>query len=384
MKKIFAVITVFILAGCTKPAKPAKPAEPAEPAEANKPAETGATAAAYNAGLSGEITISCYDDNSYILNRAIEVFNVKYPNIKVKVDRFAPDQIVREIENEDGSITTMTTQVDDDQAEKDYIKRVNTELMSGGGADILQIDVIPWYRYAEMGYLTDLQAFMDKDPGFNEADYRMNVLDAVKHKGGQYVMPLTFATYFFAYDTSLFNEAQTKALEAKDAFTFGELIDIAKDAFNGDNYIFGLTDGYQGSSIFNNHLMRENYASFVDIVNKKAYFNDGRFEEMLLTITDYAEKGYIKNARELTDWTGSGRNPNPDERFFYKYEYDLSLMQNFDRQLNITGNPMYDETYGNDKDDAIAGMAADYNGDIPFDAFYMYGINENSKNKDAA
>jgi len=155
------------------------------------------------------------------------------------------------------------------------------------------IDVLPFYRYADGGYLEDLQIYMEQDAGFDKAALRMNLIEAMDYKGGTYTFPVNYYFDFFAYDASLFNDEERALLQAKDAFTFGELVAIAQDAFKWNN-MFGQTGGkYEGFHIFAD-LLRENYTYFVDLENKKANFDDGRFEELLLSVKDYCKKGYIK------------------------------------------------------------------------------------------
>jgi len=368
MKKFFAVIFVLILTGCG----------------ASKP--EGPPDFDINSDITGEITISCYNDRSFLLDKAILAFVERYPNVTVSVEKFEPEIEVKDRELEDGTIEKYSETMDDDQAESDYIQRLNTHIMAGSGADILQIDIIPWYRYADGGYLEDLNAYMEDDPNFNKADYRANVFDAVKYKGGQYIFPLSFFYNFIAYDTTLLNDSEREALSAKNAFSISELVDIAKDAFKGDDHIFGYTGGYEESSIFH-PLLAENYASFVDIENRKAVFDDGRFEELLLTVTEYVEKGYVmKTLESERGWGNYGGlgNPNPNQRFCYKQEDCRALMQNIDKDMEISQYEFYTPGFGYDEDDAIAGMAADYKGDIPCRMVYVYAINSNSKNKRAA
>jgi len=333
--------------------------------------------------VTGEISISRFISGSRLLNNAAARFQQKYPGVVVKVEDFEPLPVM-------GGGTN-----DYSQMQTDYLTRLNIELMSGGGADILQIDVIPWYKYADRGYLEDLRQYMDLDAGFNKSGLRMNYLDAVAFKGGIYTFPLYAQFSFFAYDASLFNSEERNLLSAKGAFTVSELIDIAENAFERNNKaynMFGLTGTpYKNYSIWEN-LLSENYVNFVDIPNKQAHFDDGRFENLLLSLKEYCEKGYIKEISEINDAYISGKlyyditvnpNPNPDERFFYKYEESYYLFQNFDMGLAPSVS-VYGPTIGNDDNDAVVGITADCNGNIPFQSYDMLAINANSKNKRAA
>ena len=141
--------------------------------------------------ITGEITVSCYNDNSFLLDNAMLMFVEKYPGVKVNVEQLESIEM-RTVENEDGTLSGEGTQLDDAQTEANYIQKLNTEIMSGRGPDILQIDIIPWYKYAETGYLLDMQTLMEQDPDFNGEDYRMNVINALKYKNGLYVFPISF------------------------------------------------------------------------------------------------------------------------------------------------------------------------------------------------
>jgi len=259
--------------------------------------------------------------------------------------------------------------------------------MGGGGADILLIDIISWYKYADMGYLEDLRVYMEQGADFNKGDLRTNIIDAMEYRGGVYTLPISFRFNLFAYDATFFNDGEKELLSAKSTFTFGELIDIAAGAFernNGGACMFGLTGGvYDDWHIFK-YLLAENYTSFVDLANKKASFDDGRFEKLLLSVTDYCKKGYIGEHSEITQLIVGDIMTSPDERFFYKLESSATsaLLRSFDKELpGLIINMPYN---GNYDDDIIAGMAADNNGNITFNPTSMYALNSNSKKKHAA
>jgi len=328
--------------------------------------------------ITGEITVSSYYDIHRLLEPAIKAFEAKYPGTKVNVEKFEPLPIERTIEM-DGFTVYGTEPVQDDKVEVDYIKRVNTQIMSGGGADILRFDIIPYYRYADAGYLVDLRQYMEQDPDFSMADYKMNVMDAVMYKGGQYIFPISFDYNFFAYDTTLITN-----IEQRDVYTFAELFDIGANAYTGDNRVFGLTGDmdidYNGIWEL---LLEENYASFVDVENKKASFDDGRFEDLLLSVTEYNKKGYLY---EWGEDEGYMERWERKDRFFFKYKVHDSLLKHFVRNVrdinsNLGGSPV---PYGNDDDDEFAGLTGDYNGKALFKTRYSFAINDNSKNKRTA
>jgi len=396
LRKVFIPIILISLTACGAETDTA----PAPDLSHTNPA---AVKAVLEEEITGELTVTGFDRAfDRLLYEARKVFGEKYPGTKIKVDNYQPGKIFKLADvGEDGKSDIQVIELNDTENKRDYLTMINTELMSGGGPDILLIDVIPWFRYADMGYFENLRVYMEQDADFHKEDLRMNIINAVEYRGGVYAMPISFYFPSFSYDASLFNDEEKELLRAKDAFTFGELIGIAENAFernNGKDYMFGLTGGkyfgptggeYKEYNIFH-YLITENYAGFVDLANKRAYFDDGRFENLLLSVTEYVKKGYIQEESDINDryksgnfysWYNGTPNPNPDQRFFYKY--GGRMLQVFDKEFGLA-DESYPPTVGYDKDDVIAGLTADCNGNILFTPRYMYAINSNSKNKHAA
>jgi len=396
LRKALSFIILISLTGCG-----AQTDAPFTPAPDLSHTDPTAVKAILEEDITGEFVLNIngyHDSFNNLLNEAAKVFEAKYPNVDVKIKNFKPETILKIYSVDDDLREERIKPPDEAQTRLDYLSRINTELMGGNGADILLIDVIPWFRYADMGYLEDLRVYMDTDADFNKEDLRMNIIDAAEYRGGVYALPISFTFSFFAYDAALFNDGEKELLSAKDAFTFSELIALAGNAFDRntvDAHMFGLTGGkYNDYNIFR-CLLEENYASFVDLANKKARFDDGRFEKLLLSVTDYIKKDYIQQESEMNDLYQTGDvyallnygggtwyNYNPNARFLYKYERYTFLIAHFDKEF--AGLSGCEPTYGNDDNDVIAGMAADFNGNINFRQRYMYAINSNSKNKRAA
>jgi len=397
IRKAFISITLISLAGCGNMANETPAQSAPLPTLATAPeldlAAIEAAKTIMQEEITGEITVSVFAaDNTGFLKQAIKLFEEKYPGTKVNLEVFGSSVELIYGEDEDGN--TRVEGVKDIAAsamELDYIKRLNTEIMSGKGADILQIDVIPWYKYADAGYLEDFHPFIDLDASFDKDAMRMNFFDAVMYKGGVYIFPLSAYFDFFAYDAKFFNDGERKAIGAKDAFTFGELVNIAKDAFkrnDGSGNMFSYTgikkehpDWYWESTYpIWDELLWENYGSFVDMANKQARFDDGRFESLLSTVGEYVKKGYITDDPEIIE--ARYNYINRDERFFYKKEIDFDLVKGF---LKMDPGYSYSPEYGIRDNDFIGGMAADYNGNIPLRATRnTYAINSNSANKRTA
>jgi ABC-type glycerol-3-phosphate transport system substrate-binding protein len=338
----------------------------------------------FSGEVGGEITVSAYDTLNYrsFLEEAARAFEAQYPGTKINVETFSAMPEIRTGQTGDGEMVMVQVQ-NDPQGRADYISRVNTGLMSGEGADVLAMDVLPLHKFVESGQLENLEALMNRDPAFNKTDYRENILDALRYRGGIWLMPLNYSFNYFAYDATLIPEpAGLFGLDK--AFSAGDLFNIGKNYFDGSIKLFNTTDYNQGprGGMFD-QLLEENLSSFVDLQNHKVNFADGVFTSLLESVKAYGEQGYIP--RGVTGQVNAGQMRRQSaeaitERFFFKLNDSFFLVSQFTsgtgiRILSEGGSGSIED------DDEIAGIAANADGKVPFTYSMGYGINSQSKNK---
>lgn len=333
--------------------------------------------------ISGEITVSCYESmmSKAFLEDAAKKFEEKFPGTKVNIETFSKMPEIQSSQ-EGGQRITIMRQEDDPQAKSDYISKVNTELMSGGGADILAMDILPYHRLAESGRLENLDDFIAADNDFNSEDYRKNILDAARYNDKLFFMPSDYSFSYFAYDSTLINGAE---LQSADAFTYEQLLSIGAGAFSPDSQskIIGMSAySSRGTSLIN-ELIKENYDEFVNAQDKTAHFDDGRFAELLELCRQYEQDGYIMPGVTSGDEPIRRMERNRDERYMFKSKNHSSLLQQFNqnsgRVMSFGGS-----SAGNEEDDEIAGMPTNENGEVAFSYSQGYSLNANSQNKRTA
>lgn len=339
--------------------------------------------------VSGEITVSCYDSTTYksYLEQGAKLFEEKYPGTKVNVESVGAMPEVKTQQDGGKTLSVVTMDGNDQQAKDDYVSKVNTEIMSGGGADILAMDVLPYYKYADNGQLEDLNNFAQNDPGYNKADYTENVLDATAYKGGQYIFPMDYTFDYFAYDRSLMAD-----FPAQDKLTYKGVINAAQDesAATG-NKIFGQSaySAQKGNSFFEKAYSLD-YTNFVDILNKKVDFTGGEFAALLETVKSYGDSGYINPANVAA--AEISREISPDkfaidnaEKYYGKFNSSFNLVNQFTRNLGARMNVMRQAGIGgSSENDEIAGLVSNDKDEVHFSYAQGYGINSNSKNKRTA
>jgi len=340
--------------------------------------------------IGGEITISAYDSmrSKAFLEDAARLFEERYPETKVNIETFSAMPEIRT--SEQGNMRIQAIQMQDDpQGRHNYINRVNTSLMSGKGADVLAIDVLPAYKYADSGQLVNLAAYMEADPEFNHSDYRTNILNAVEYKNGTWFMPLDYTFDYYTYDSTLLNEEAASSFGMDRAFIIEELTAMAESDFNGSDKLFNMVDYTRGPGSMWDILLNEYYTTFIDVENKAANFNDGSFEALLESVKQYSKQGYITTGVMGQHDAGAmmqrAAGEGPTDRAFFKPKNVFNLTRQYTRDLGLVvniaigGGAMVIED-----DDETAGIAANADGSIPFAFEQAYGINSNSQNKETA
>ena len=343
--------------------------------------------------IEGAITISCYEAMTYqsFLEQAARSFEDQYPGTKIEIITGGSMPEIRTQQSE-GRMMAMVQNIDNQQEKDDYVNKLNTEIMGGKGPDIIALDVVPYYKYADKKQLVDLSQYLASDAAFNSSDYAMNVFDATKYKGGQYLFPIDYTFDYIAYDTSLFpqfpNDVKMSLSEAIEATT-AKALESGHKIFGLASYT-GMSMRGSGADMFS-ALFLQDYDLYVDVANKKVNLDNGRFVELLENIRSYEEKGLI-NPANVMDIQGerelnlSALQQNRQERYYAKKNNSFSLINLYTRNLGNTtmGFVIGGTGMGDTSNDEFAGLLANERGDVLLSYAMGFGINSNSKNKATA
>lgn len=110
-----------------------------------------------------------------MLRVAAAIFRESHPEVRIK-------------------ITQYYDKMEDDMKWSDFIKAVNTDILSGKGADVMFLDNMPINSYMRRGVLVDLSEYVEQMGGAEKLN--MGVIDGLRSDNGKlYAMPLMFSTY---------------------------------------------------------------------------------------------------------------------------------------------------------------------------------------------
>jgi multiple sugar transport system substrate-binding protein len=347
--------------------------------------------AAFSEDITGEIRVSCFDTLIYkeYLEKSARLFMEKYPGTTVVIETFSSMPESKTIYKEDGSSIALMSYGDAPQEVNDYISRTNTELMSGGGADIFAMDVLPYKKYTEGGMLENLNPYMDNDPEFRRDEYRTSILDTLTKNGAMYIFPLNYRFKYFTYDSTLFTGSEQKQLQETKQVTFEQLFAAGEKPYATKNT--GAAEPvkmfYMNDLDLLLRMFHADYGDFVDIRAKDAKFTDGAFVNLLKTVQEYTEKGYVEKSADSVDlmnmtMTAEDIEAVNTKRFFFKSKSAfIDLLQEFSRDHGITINKAFS---GIEDNDEIAGLESNKKGEYLFRCPQALGINANSGNKRTA
>lgn len=202
------------------------------------------------------VTITALDDH-YGLRFYAREYERANPNVKVVVNRpisaifdglFAPESFT------------------------DYSRHLEMGLMSNTGDDILCLNTIDYYKYADSGLLMDFYSLIKDDPDFDGDNYFMNVIEAFEYKGGLYVFPLNFEFQLMGVNLHV-NSELVNAYKQYDKISTRDLLDLYQ-RFNPGQYSLGymLTPPL---------LLLTEMDSFVDREKATCDFTNQRFLDLL-------------------------------------------------------------------------------------------------------
>lgn len=158
-----------------------------------------------------------------------------------------------------------------------YIKQVTTEVLSGKGADLYAVSVIPLpiEKYVNKKAFVNLEELIKRDKTFDPSLYQMNIIENSRMNDGIYTLPLEF------YLEVLFGDAvniENAGITIDDKnWTWSEFAEISKELANKGGHSVSM-DNWPSERLLNN-LVSDNYAKLVN--GRTASFDSAFFIDLL-------------------------------------------------------------------------------------------------------
>ena len=230
----------------------------AEVEASSQPREEGAE----ESGLSGTLVISI-PLPSLPLEQWADRFMEAHPGVKITIDCLESD----------------TATASPDWSQK-YVEKTVVALTSGDAPDIIDMDLLPIYRYANSGYFEDFYAYMEKDPNVQIENYYTNILEAFETPGGQLpILPMGIAFTPLVFNTYMMDAMGVDVEEAyPDGVGWRDLVDLFQRALEegmADEDTYFAKD--QSPALLDIYEL----SAFVDLRNEQAYFESQDFLEYL-------------------------------------------------------------------------------------------------------
>lgn len=286
------------------------------------------------------LEISVYAKNTYLENVAKEYMK-KHEGTTIDIITYAPD-----IDSSIVSSDELHKFATNDKIPENYVKSINTSLMAKKGSDIIELDVLPYYKYAKSGYLLNLNDYLSKDKKVQDELYP-KMLDAMKYKDALYAIPTDYTAYLYAGYNNIKGENIDELIKNSEEFVKSSSSNtyISKDV----NTLFNI-------------LYEKNYPKFINLQENKADFDNDDFVKILELCKKYSHNRMFPTTQN-----------KDNENNIYTLSYDTIWTQD----LLMTHFGMEDN-YTNRK------VAKNINNEGYFTSRHSFGINYNSKNRDLA
>lgn len=172
-----------------------------------------------------------------------------------------------------------------------YIKQTTTEVLSGKGADLYAVSVIPLpiEKYANKKAFVNLEELIKRDKAFDPSLYQMNIVENSRMNDGIYTLPLEFYLEVLFGDAANIENAGV-TIDDKN-WTWSEFAEISKELANKGGHSVSM-GGWPPERLLNN-LVSDNYAKLVN--GRNASFDSAFFIDLLKQVKSLYEDKVIKS-----------------------------------------------------------------------------------------
>jgi len=237
--------------------------------------------------------------------------------ISANYDSYGLKTIAQKYEQDNPNIKIFFSSSTDDTQ---YLKKIETSLMSGTADDILIMGQVDYYNFAKNNLLVDFYELMRSDSSFSEDDYFTNTFESLEYNGGLYVFPLNLAFSMVGVNRHISDELLDTYMKYDKVYYRGLLNMLNRFNSEGRYYL------EPNFSPFN--MLTNEWNSFVDREKAICDFNNQRFIDLLKDSLEATPpvKNSSGNWYHITSRSSSG--------FDLEYETEISKQYMFYMAFN--------------------------------------------------
>jgi multiple sugar transport system substrate-binding protein len=170
---------------------------------------------------------------------------------------------------------------------QEYLKSVNTALLSGQGPDVIELNSLPFADYVAKGLLQNMDTMFSGDSSIKKEELQQNILEAARVSGGLYAIPGGYSLRAFIGDGDALKEA---GIQEK-TWTWQDFAEIAKKLTQGQNKTFAMAE-YPPDMLMQ-EMTVDNYETYVDTSAKQAKFDSPEFIALLHQVKQMYDDGVM-------------------------------------------------------------------------------------------
>jgi multiple sugar transport system substrate-binding protein len=125
----------------------------------------------------------------------------------------------------------------------DYWTKLQTQLASGGSADLLQMQSLRFPGYASRGVLLPLNDMIAADPDVDVEDFYPSIRSAFEQDGQLLIMPFDLGTYVTYLNVELFEAAGVPLPDPNVPMTWAQLAETAAKLTDASKGVYGMVLG---------------------------------------------------------------------------------------------------------------------------------------------
>ncbi len=170
----------------------------------------------------------------------------------------------------------------EDNNYENYVKALNTQLLTGEGPDIINTGALAFEKYADKNMLADIGEMMEADKSFDKSSYFTNIFDAMKYRDKLYALPASVKFSVLSADMDILEKEGIHIDDLK--WTWKDFNVIGEKISKGRKMFVSMP-----VKNLMNYMLKGSIRNFLNEAEKEADFDSPEFINLLNMTRKYAD-----------------------------------------------------------------------------------------------